>query len=100
MTKAVPGITDFMERAKRDPRLGPLHISLYVAILYCWLRQGREVPVRVSARELMPISKIGGLRPMYRSLRELHEFGYIEYHPSYSPKGESWVYLPPLGSMG
>jgi len=98
--KAVREITDFMERAERDPRLGPLHISLYVAILYCWLRQGMEGPVRVSGRELMPVSKIYGFRPMYKSLRELHEFGYIEYHPSYSPKGESRVYLPLLETMG
>lgn len=98
--KDVRELTDFMERVEKDVRLGPMHISLYMAILYCWLRQGGEGPARVSGKELMPISKIGGLRPMYRSLRELHEFGYIEYHPSFNALDKSRVYLPLLETMG
>ena len=98
--KAVREITDFMERAGEDSRLGPMHISLYVAILFCWLQQGGAGFVRVSGRELMPLSKIGGPTPMYKCLRELHAFGYIVYQPSMSPKGKTRVYLPVLETMG
>jgi len=93
-------ITDFMERAARDPRLGPLHVSLYLAILYWWVRQGGEGPAQVSARELMPLAKIGGPTPMYKTLRELHSFGYIEYQPSFNPQEKSSIYLPLLETMG
>ena len=93
-------ITEFMQRATKDSRLGPMHISLYLSILYCWLQQGGEGPARVSGKELMPISKIGGLRPMYKCLRELHELGYIEYAPSYNAREKSRVYLPLLETMG
>jgi hypothetical protein len=93
-------IVDFMERAEKDSRLGPLHISLYVAILYCWYRQGGGGPARVSGKELMPLAKIGGLTPMYRSLRELHAFGYIQYQPSFNSLEKSKVYLPLCETMG
>ncbi|MDO6431574.1 hypothetical protein Q4E93_13295 [Flavitalea sp. BT771] len=91
--KQVPEVTDFMTRAELDARLGPMHISLYVAILHCWLRQGGSGPARISARDLMPISKIGGLTPMYRCLRELHEYGYIVYEPSFNPAEKSKAFL-------
>jgi hypothetical protein len=98
--KNVPEITEFMGRVQVDSRLGPLHISLYMAILYCWMVQGQNGPARVSARELMPLAKIAGLTPMYKYLRELHEFGYIVYQPSYNPVEKSKVFLPLLETMG
>lgn len=98
--KEVREITGFMERAGKDPRLGPLHLSLYLAILYCWVQQGGEGPVKVSGKELMPLAKIGGPTPMYRCLRELHAFGYIDYRPSFNPAAKSKVYLPLLETMG
>jgi hypothetical protein len=91
--KEVWELTDFMQRAKKDPRLGPMHISLYMAILYCWLQQGEYGPARVSAKELMPIAKIGGFRSMYKTLRQLHVYGYIQYHPSFNRMEKSKVYL-------
>lgn len=96
----VKEITEFMDRAWSDSRLGPMHVSLYMAILYCWLQQGGAGPARVSGKELMPLAKIGGSTPMYKSLRELHEFGYIRYQPSFNPAEKSKVYLPLLETMG
>ena len=92
-------ITSFMDRAEKDARLGPMHISLYVALLYRWIRQGKDEFVSVTGRELMPIAKIGGLTPMYKCLRELHQYGYIEYLPSHSQFEKSRVYLTLLATM-
>lgn len=87
-------IVDFMERAEKDPRVGPMHISLFVAILYCRWRQGGVGPVvGVSGKRLMPLAKIWGPTPIYKTLRELHAYGYIEYRPSYHPGGKSEVKL-------
>ena len=98
--REVREITDFMERAEKDARLGPMHVSLYLAILYCWLRQGGVGAARVNRKELMPLAKIGGPTPLYKYLRELHEFGYIEYQPSFNPGEKSKVFLPLLETMG
>jgi hypothetical protein len=98
--KEVREITDFVGRAAKDSRLGPMHVSLYLAILYCWVRQGGAGPARVTGKELMPLAKIGGLTPLYKCLRELHQFGYIDYKPSHSMTDKSRVYLPLLERMG
>lgn len=98
--KEVPEITGFMGRAASDARLGPMHLSLYLAILYCWLQQGGKGPVRVKGKELMALAKIGGPTPYYRTLRDLHEFGYIVYVPSFCATERSWVYLPLLEMLG
>jgi len=89
-------IKNFVERAEKDSRLGPMHLSLYLAIFYCWLIQGGEGPARVSGKELMSIAKIGELGSLYKSLRELHEYGYIGYRPSYNAREKSSVLLPLL----
>ena len=98
--KVVTEITDFLERAEKDSRLGPLHIGLYVSILYYWLKQGGRGPARVTGKELMPLSKICGYTPMYKTLRELHGWGYIDYKPSHSMTDKSKIYLPLLEKMG
>lgn len=84
-------ILHFLEVAQRDPRIGPSHISLYLAIVYCWCQQGASGPVRFTARELMPIAKIAGATPFYRCLKELNLYGYVAYEPSFNPVEKSRV---------
>lgn len=86
-------IAEFMELARIDPRIGPLHISLYMAIVYYWVQQGQPGRVLVSARELMPVAKIAGGTPFHRYLRQLHAYGYIVYEPSFNPVVKSGVVL-------
>jgi hypothetical protein len=86
-------ISVFMERARVDPRVGPLHISLYTAVFYCWMRQGGDGPVETTAKELMPIAKIAGGTPFYRCIKQLHKYGYIVYEPSFNPAVKSRVWL-------
>ena len=87
----------FMELLQEDPRIGPMHISLVVAIVRLWSGQGFANPVDVSARKLMPRAKIGGSGPYHRTIRQLDEYGYIRYEPSYNPEVPSRVYLEMAG---
>ena len=87
-------IAQFMDQAKGDPRIGPLHISLYVAIYSCWIRQGGGQVVEVSAKELKDLAKISGGTPFYRRLKQLHKYGYLVYEPSFNPVVRSRVMLP------
>jgi hypothetical protein len=80
-----------VRRLQDDPRIGPLHISLYLAL--CRLRAEAGEPVRVSAPKLMRPAKIGGKTPYHRTIRELAEFGYIKYLPSCDPARPSEVWL-------
>ena len=84
----------FMERIQSDPRIGPLHISLYMAIVFVWARQGRPNRVQVSARDLKPVAKIAGGAPFYRCIKQLHRYGYIIYEPSFNPLEKSRILFP------
>jgi hypothetical protein len=80
-------------RVQEDGRLGPIHVSLYVALCLLAKRQGFVDPLPVSAPKLMPLAKIGGKTPYHRTIRELAEFGYIKYLPSCDPGRPSKVWL-------
>jgi hypothetical protein len=90
----VVALSVFMERIQSDPRIGPLHISLYMAIVFVWARQGRPNRVQVSARDLKPVAKIAGGAPFYRCMKQLHRYGYIVYEPSFNPMEKSKILLP------
>jgi len=83
----------FMEQARVDPRVGPLHVSLFVALYYLSEKQGAHDPVLFTGRELMPIAKIGGGTPFYRCIKQLHAYGYIVYEPSFNASLKSRVSL-------
>jgi hypothetical protein len=83
----------FLRRAKEDPRIGPVHLGLYLAIVYLWSEQGGGAFIQISARTLMPVAKIGGVKLYHRSVRQLHDYGYLRYEPSYDPELPSRIYL-------
>lgn len=87
----ISSFTSFMVQARSDGRIGPLHISLYMAIWYYHAAEDFRDPVKVSARELMPLAKIGSRTLYHRCIRELHEYGYIRYRPSCDPCDPSEV---------
>jgi hypothetical protein len=83
----------FMEEVQDDPRISPVHISLYLAIVTRWVGQGGSGPVRFKARGLMPAAKIGGRALFCRTIRQLHEYGYLCYEPSFKPDETSKVWV-------
>ena len=83
----------FIQQAKDDPRIGPMHLGLYLAVLSLWSTQTAGSSVEISARKLMPLAKIGGSRSYHRSIRQLHEYGYLKYEPSCDPEVPSRIYL-------
>ena len=95
----VKAVMDFMERVRSDGRLGPAHISVYMAVVYVWSMQGADGPAKVNGKEVGALAKISGTTPLYRRLRELHEFGYIVYQPSFNPMDRSRVFLTLMEKM-
>src|SRR6266542_5047156 len=83
---------DFLEAAVEDPRLGPLHVSLYVAILHFYNAGNGLVPISVFGRQLMKREKISSHDTYHRYIRELHQYGYVHYIPSCNPWLGSLIY--------
>jgi len=86
----------FIELAGEDPRMGPAHISLFIALLYLRHRSGN--PVRAYATELRRLSKINSKRLYYQIMRDLKERNFIQVRSSYNPAVPSEILLRKLGS--
>jgi hypothetical protein len=86
-------VSNFIENVKDDPRINTAHISLYVSLVNQWFAKGIENPLTVFSKEIMPICKISGAATYHRSIRQLHEYGYIRYIPSYNHFLGSLVYF-------
>jgi len=86
-------LTAFMQKARDDPRIGLAHISLYSALLCHLHAKNGEDPLYIFSHELMPLCKLAGLATYHRSIRQLHEYGYIKYVPSNNHFLGSLVYL-------
>jgi hypothetical protein len=83
----------FMEKAKDDPFIGPIHISLYVSLLTFYKKENLKSPISVFRRDVMKQSKIGSRDTYYKCLNDLKMCGYIQYIPSFNPLLGSLVYF-------
>jgi hypothetical protein len=76
-----------------DDRVTVWHISLYMAIFLKWRANFSKNPVAIKRREIMKVAHIGSVATYHKCLKELTEFGYLDYVPSYHPSVGSQIYL-------
>jgi hypothetical protein len=86
----------FFRTIGNDPRIGASHISLYCALYQQAVRQDAVVSVFFIKPDIMKAAKISGLATFHRRIRELHDYGYIHYNPSYYHRKKSSVYFHPF----
>jgi len=90
---SIPELIEFFSAIKDDTRIGPVHISLFMAIMQHWNQNKCKSPIRVFSRELMQLAKISGVATYHKSIRELDEYGYIKYEPSFNHHKGSIIYI-------
>jgi hypothetical protein len=83
----------FYEAIGHDTRIGPVHVSVYMALLHLWGKQGYTSPIHIFSRDVMPLAKISGIATYYRALKELNKYGYIKYISTYDRILGSLVYM-------
>ncbi len=86
-------LAGFFDRVAADERLNPTHISMYVSLFQFWNASRFKNPISISRGELMRVSKIGAKATYHKCMKELNDFGYLQYKPSYNPFKGSLVYL-------
>ena len=86
-------LTGFYDKIQQDERLNPTHISLYLALFQFWNLNHFQNPISISRNEMMRLSKISALGTYHKCIKQLQEFGYIEYMPSFNPYKGSLVNL-------
>lgn len=92
IVKGLATYTILLIRMEKDNRLLPTHLSLFTGLFVCWQRNGFISPFNVTRKTLMAFSKVASIATYHKSIRELDEYGYIRYQPSYHPKQGSLVY--------
>ena len=78
-------LTEFYKAIKDDSRIGPTHISLYMALFQLFNLNRFCNPINITRASVMDTAKISGLATYHKCIKDLHEFGYIQYIPSFNP---------------
>lgn len=78
-------LTSAIERLSMETEFNPSHVSLYLALFHQWNSNRFVNPISINRSEIMLVSKIGSKSTYHKCLKELHEKGFIIYHPSYNP---------------
>jgi hypothetical protein len=86
-------LATFFSAIANDPRIGVSHISLYCALLQNCDNSERNPSISVVTKEIMKAAKISGLGTYHKCIRDLHEFGYLQYRPSYNHRKKNRVSL-------
>lgn len=86
-------LSGFFDKVSQDHRLNPTHISLYVSLFQFWNACRFHNPISISRNEVMKVSKICSKATYHKCIRELNDYGYLSYQPSYNPFKGSLVYL-------
>lgn len=89
-------INRFFAAIREDSRISPVHISLFMAIVQHWNDGDGKTQVYVFSKDLMRLAKISGVATYHRCIKELHEYGYIKYQPSYNHFSGSLISLPDI----
>lgn len=89
-------LTGFFDLVIKDERLNPTHISLYISLFQYWNVNRFQNPISISRSEIMRVSKISAKGTYHKCMKQLHDYGYIRYNPSYNPFRGSLVHLVPF----
>ncbi len=81
----------WIAKVQNDNRLNTTHICLYLALFQFWNLNRFRTPISVARAELMQVSKIGSVNTYTKCMKDLHQWGYINYQPSHNPLKGSLV---------
>lgn len=86
---------NFLDAVQLDPRIGVSHISIYCALIQCSHIQEDANPIVIASKDVMRLAKISAVSTYHRCIKDLNDFGYIRYYPSFNHfKRKNKVYLP------
>lgn len=94
--EALHQLSYFFNRIQADPRISITHIGIYAALIRYGEQIGADNSFSAFAIQIMIIAKISSSSTYHKCIRELHEYGYISYKPSFNKKKASVISLPTL----
>ena len=94
ISKKLASYNDQIKRMESDKRVLATHVSLFTALFIFWQRGGFVSPFAITRKTVMAYAKIASIATYHKCIRELDEYGYIRYQPSFHPAKGSLVYWP------
>lgn len=88
-------LSDFFNAIDTDPRISITHIGIYAALLQYWKKQNYANPLYVFSYQIMKIAKITGSATYHKAIKDLNEFGYLKYEPSFKRNKGSKICICP-----
>ncbi len=86
-------LNTWFSKSFEDRRLHSSHIALYTALFQFWNLNRFQNPFIIIREDTMKAAKIGSKTTYIKCLKQLHEWNYIKYKPSYNPHRGSLVHL-------
>ncbi|MCW3106879.1 MAG: hypothetical protein JWQ09_1385 [Segetibacter sp.] len=86
-------LSEFFTAIENDPRISITHIGIYVALLQYWKNHNYCNPVHAYSHQIMQLAKISGRATYHKIIKDLSEYGYIKYVPSFKRNQASKVYM-------
>lgn len=83
----------YLDNICNDPRPTVWQTSLLLAIALLAYRQNESKIIRVSRNKLVAMSHINTAPTYHKYFKELQNYGYIKYKPSYQPSYRNTVEL-------
>lgn len=84
-------LVHFINKISSDDRLKPIHLSICIALCHEWMKCQFQSSYSISRRLLMKTSRIRSKATYHKVIKELQQFGYLKYTPSYHPINASEV---------
>lgn len=83
----------FFSTAEKDYRISSTHLGIFSALLRYSILQGFANPIRAFSYQIMPLAKISTPGTYHKHIRELSQYGYIKYEPSFKNNKPSCIYF-------
>jgi|TARA_R110000796_G_scaffold35017_2_gene90044 hypothetical protein len=86
------------EHFNNDARIKQGHITLYLAFFQKWNREFFKNSLTINSTLIMESAKIKSKTTYHNYLKNLNDWGYLKYFPSYHPARGSIVKMPIFGT--
>jgi len=86
-------LSNFFKAIESDGRISITHIGVFAALLQYYAQNDFGNPIQVFSHEILNIAKLSSAITYHKCVRELSEYGYIRYEPSFNRLKGSRIYF-------
>lgn len=83
----------FFTATLKDSRINKGHLAVFTALIYLWSIRKFPDGLSLFGKEVMEVSKISSTATYHRIIKELNEYGYLKYEPSFFRGKASSIYF-------